>query len=432
MVQVLSAFTATLLPALALSLSNEHSPVSSLTYDVVSTQTFANGDSMEIGWIKFASCNEEDMKTSTDYAYNSNYSLWNLVHLAKYAITMKLLTYNDIPGEMENSEYSVTADLCSNVVFALNKGYELSYPIHLETHQITGYSNLQQWIGTTKAKSRLSNSCFFSGHVHCTSTGWQNSYLIIRPRSLYNHRMFYHACNNPHGLHWGHYNTHYQFTQSHTYCKWDQKSDHNPGISMWIGFDIAGCGQCKRNNDLYQLERTSNCVEKLAQYVHDNLVKWKKLLQHVNEFDWARNSTDAMLMLYIEEEAKRVGESVDQLRMNIDEMLHADVSKFQTWNLNQMMAWIGQIENGRFAKYINQLSSGFQTDGIDKGEYLPKITASNLRDKPFEIMNLLDRNDLVSHFHTLSMHTSQEKEWDDPAYDVNPNLYRSRSRHGEL
>lgn len=91
-----------------------------------------------------------------------------------------------------------------------------------------------------------------------------------------------------------------------------------------------------------------------------------------------------------------------RVKQNVEDTIFPKEQKYKSWNLNQILNWISKLESERFDKYIDSLRDGFQSDGIDKGEYLPKITAANLREKPFEIMNLMDRNDLVTYFQSLA------------------------------
>ena len=54
-----------------------------------------------------------------------------------------------------------------------------------------------------------------------------------------------------------------------------------------------------------------------------------------------------------------------------------------------------KFKSERLNKYVDKLKNGFKSDGIDKGEYLPKITASNLRELQQSFQNLPDQmNDI--------------------------------------
>ena len=109
--------------------------------------------------MKYVSCNESN---NTVFSYHTGYTQQQLTNFAQYGITVKLLPSTDTPGSNENSNYTVKADICSNPVYALNTGYEISYVLDESTSPpvITGQADLNNWIGTSTAKNRLSNSCY--------------------------------------------------------------------------------------------------------------------------------------------------------------------------------------------------------------------------------------------------------------------------------
>ena len=138
---------------------------------------------MDIGWLELASC----IKGFNPLIYHNAYSLSELIVLAEQAITVQIGPSSNIPGVTMDSDYTNTADLCSSPIFALNNGYEMSYHLNMSTTPpvISGYSDLNDWIGTNTSKSILENSCSLSS-VGAEALSLMNS--------------TYYACGNNDGM----------------------------------------------------------------------------------------------------------------------------------------------------------------------------------------------------------------------------------------
>ena len=152
------------------------------SFEYVSTENF-NGEDIEIGWIKYSSCIEGNNLMTL----NADYTESEIVDLAKRAVTVKILPFTDVPGSSETAEYAVTADICSNPVFALNNGYQMDYTVDSDL-LVSGYSNVDNWSGTDSATNRLSNGCY-----ECTSGLGQEPWQFTD--------LFYWACCNGAGIH---------------------------------------------------------------------------------------------------------------------------------------------------------------------------------------------------------------------------------------
>eukprot|EP01084_Bolivina_argentea_P252528 423888_1 len=111
-----------------------------ITFDYTSTQQY-NGNNHTIGWIQFATCTEGTSIASIPLPSNG-WNIKQLQNISQYAITIKILTGNDIPGSIENQFYAVTADICSNPIYALNNGYELSYTLNITDSTVIGASDI--------------------------------------------------------------------------------------------------------------------------------------------------------------------------------------------------------------------------------------------------------------------------------------------------
>ena len=138
-----------------------------------------SGGTLDVCWIRYLDCEEGDNPSTLHHPYTVD----QLVDIAQYAVTLKILPSDDVPGSDETCDFGVTADVCSNPVFALNKGYALSHELDewASPPVITGYADTDNWIGTNKAKKRLKNSCY------------GDRILGEEPQTLLNGRV-YHAC----------------------------------------------------------------------------------------------------------------------------------------------------------------------------------------------------------------------------------------------
>ena len=154
-----------------------------MAYQYTSTETFNDNIEMDIGWIQFASCAEGDNPATI----NSEYTLDELLILAESAVTVKIMPSTDIPGVSETAAYTMKADFCSNPVYALNRGYTLSWVVDETTDPpvVIDYADEGNWIGATDL---IWNSCY----AGVTAVGEEPPTLA----DLY----VYHACGNTEGL----------------------------------------------------------------------------------------------------------------------------------------------------------------------------------------------------------------------------------------
>jgi len=186
------------------------STVADTEWEATSTETF-DGVNMEIGWIQYSHCMEGDNAN----LYNQDYSMGDLIEMAETAITVKIMPSGEIPGQSETASYTVMADLCSNPIYALNRGYTMSWQVD-ETSDppvVTGVADTNNWIGATNL---MWSSCY-----------GDDSYGA-EPSTL-DHGYVYHACGNIYGLHIRH------DEEDRCWFDWQTYTGHN--ISVWLGFD---------------------------------------------------------------------------------------------------------------------------------------------------------------------------------------------------
>ena len=100
-----------------------------ITFDHNSTFNFDDGP-MNIGWIEFSWCSPRNVPESSSN-YHPSFTQNELFDILKYAITVQIGPDSNIPGVTENADYTNTADICSNPVWALNHKYELSFVLNM-------------------------------------------------------------------------------------------------------------------------------------------------------------------------------------------------------------------------------------------------------------------------------------------------------------
>eukprot|EP01084_Bolivina_argentea_P184427 318070_1 len=111
-----------------------------ITFDYETNENY-NGFIMNTGWLKFFDCKEGNSAASFP-KYHNDYTLSELVTLSKYAISVKFLTGTGIPGVNENTSFALTTNICSEPIFSLNNGYELSYTLDHNTLRTVNYSHI--------------------------------------------------------------------------------------------------------------------------------------------------------------------------------------------------------------------------------------------------------------------------------------------------
>ena len=126
-----------------------------ITFDSTSMYNFTH-KSMHIGWLQFATCTEGN----NPLTYHSDYGLQGLLDIVRYAVTIQIGPSTNIPGVSETDDYTFTADLCSNPMYAVNRGYEPSFTVNTSTSppEAIGYADVSNWITAGTQSHHLTNS----------------------------------------------------------------------------------------------------------------------------------------------------------------------------------------------------------------------------------------------------------------------------------
>eukprot|EP01083_Nonionella_stella_P117811 351457_1 len=201
---------------LVLSIQSAPTKLVDIAFQHTTTESFTNIQ-MEIGWIEFASCTEGWQSSSHALRYPDGWTMQEMIDISRYAVTLKILPSTDIPGS-ETAQYAITADICSNPVFALNNGYELSWTLDTATSNIIGVTSDQYWIG---ARSYVLNSL---PHHQTTARLLSDGY-------------FFHCINNLHGLH--------IYPEEGIVCHYDYWDALGVDITVWVGFDAEKSNTCE-------------------------------------------------------------------------------------------------------------------------------------------------------------------------------------------
>ena len=134
-----------------------------------------------------------------------------------------------------------------------------------------------------------------------------------------------------------------------------------------------------------------------------------------------RNAIDALklLELFSTKTLDNIDDLIDLIQMQavLDKFrpftaqnkINIDMSKYETWDMMEMIYWISTLESGRFIKYLDTFKSAFVSDNYSTGKYLSGISTTDLRQEPFKILCIEDRTALVTHFQKLKRHKENRK-----------------------
>ena len=102
-----------MLICIALLTAVRSTPFGSLQFDTTTTETFNDGTTIDIGWIKFSECNEGyGVDSAPQY---DTFSLTELIEIAQQAVTVKIINEQTdaYPGFGEDDQYAIQTDICS-------------------------------------------------------------------------------------------------------------------------------------------------------------------------------------------------------------------------------------------------------------------------------------------------------------------------------
>eukprot|EP01083_Nonionella_stella_P161862 530659_1 len=113
-----------------ISVQSASNQLSDIIFQYTTTEMF-NDIQMGIGWIEFASCQEGEGSTDYSLMYPNGWTEEQILNISKYAVTMKILPSTDNLGS-ETTDYAVTADVCSNPIFASQAASTVSHFFHFQ------------------------------------------------------------------------------------------------------------------------------------------------------------------------------------------------------------------------------------------------------------------------------------------------------------
>eukprot|EP01084_Bolivina_argentea_P264870 448818_1 len=111
-------------------------------------------DQYEIGWTSIINCTEGK---NSSFDFYKQFTLDQIRNLLPYVMSVKITPQSSTNYD-KYDDFIVETIPCSDPIFSINHGKELSFSIH-EFNKTINYqtSNNNYWTGTDKAKSRLSN-----------------------------------------------------------------------------------------------------------------------------------------------------------------------------------------------------------------------------------------------------------------------------------
>ena len=91
----------------------------------------------------------------------------------------------------------------------------------------------------------------------------------------------------------------------------------------------------------------------------------------------------------------------NDLNGNNEAHVKINIKEYKKWNLQQIMAWIVQLDNGKYIEISEKLRDGFMKFPISTGEKLTTLTIVDLHEEPFNIHEFPIRKDLAYDFKSL-------------------------------
>ena len=158
-------------------------------------------------------------------------NITKFINLAKYAISVKFVPANS----SDDTDYIVQAVTCSNPIYNLNNGKELSYITNIinDTIVIAGNADYENnWIGTSTAKDWLKNKCFGR-----KSIGDEINDITTK---------IYQSCNEE-GIH----------IIAESWCMWRWQQNVNENMDIYLGFDPLLHSYCNDGMGIYSY---TNCL----------------------------------------------------------------------------------------------------------------------------------------------------------------------------
>jgi len=109
-------------------------------------------------------------------------------------------------------------------------------------------------------------------------------------------------------------------------------------------------------------------------------------------------------------------QSLVELKQYMNRKYIPNTANYKNWDISEIILWIKSLENGRFIKYIDILTNGFNESEIINGEDLPDLTTADLSVTPFNIKIFRDKRDLIKNFKSLR-DNNLTKDHRDVAFD---------------
>eukprot|EP01084_Bolivina_argentea_P302753 522622_1 len=163
--------------------------------------------------------------------------------------------------------------------------------------------------------------------------------------------------------------------------KIEQKQDYSiHNVSQYINEESAK----------FQIEFNQSKLTKLRKY---NPQKLMVLNENIKQYE--TNIKNIILS------ANSFEEYIEATKFTINNLLLPKVCDYENWDIETILIWIGDIENGRYKKYLDVLRTGLIKSEITKGMYLPDLDVATLSVEPFRIHSFPDKRDLVKKFKQL-------------------------------
>ena len=93
--------------------------------------------------------------------------------------------------------------------------------------------------------------------------------------------------------------------------------------------------------------------------------------------------------------------TAEKIKCSVAKNSFPNKRKYKEWSIDEILMDIMSIENGKFVDHIDELRQGFISSEIERGEFLPELTRSDLSVPPFNINSFIVKKELIDHFQSL-------------------------------
>ncbi len=192
----------------------------------------------------------------------------------------------------------------------------------------------------------------------------------------------------------------------------EKKSDFNNKNQKYLAKVLTDLNsETEQFRHTYNTQKLQEIFDKSPQTLIQNN---SSMNREINEYN--KNNKNIILL------SQSFNKYINDTQAFIHKIAIPNIAEYKQRNLEQIMAWIVSLENGKYVKYAKKLREGFVKSGILSGDLLPELTRYDLSNPPFSINDFRVKRDLETYFKSLATNNAQniiafaDNEGGDPQY----------------